>query len=114
MYGWKMLLVKQTFYRMIYGQRDIKRNGHHALWWRHQMETFSALLALWEESVGHRWIPLAMTSDAELWCFLLSAPERTVEKTIETPIIWEAVALIMTPLYYVRRISYIPPLMHTQ
>ena len=29
-------------------------------WWRHQMETFSALLAL---------------CDAELWCFLWSAPE---------------------------------------
>ena len=28
-----------------------------ASWWRHQMETFSALLALCE-STGHRWIPL--------------------------------------------------------
>ena len=30
-------------------------------WWRHQIETFSALLA----------------SDAKLWCFLLSVPEQT-------------------------------------
>ena len=29
--------------------------------WRHQMETFSALLALCE---GHRWIPLTEASDA--------------------------------------------------
>ena len=33
-------------------------------WWRHQMETFSELLAL---CAG--WIPLTMASDAELWCF---------------------------------------------
>ena len=27
----------------------------HSPWWRHQMETFSALLAFW--FTGHRWIP---------------------------------------------------------
>ena len=27
------------------------------------------------ESTGHRWIPLTKASDAELWCFLWSAPE---------------------------------------
>ena len=46
--------------------------------WRHQMETFCALLALCAgNSPG--------TSDAELWCFLWSAPEQTVELTIDTP-----------------------------
>ena len=39
--------------------------------WRHQMETFSALLAL---CVGHRWIPHTKASNTELWCFLWSAP----------------------------------------
>ena len=34
-------------------------------------------------------------SDAELWCFLWSAPERTAELTIET-VIWDAIALIIT------------------
>ena len=33
-------------------------------WWRHQMETFSALLAL-----CHRWLPRTKASDAELWFF---------------------------------------------
>ena len=33
---------------------------------------------LWGEFAGHRWIPLAKASDAELWCFLWSAPEQTV------------------------------------
>ena len=40
-----------------------------AVWWLHQMETFT----------GHRWIPPTKASDAELWCFLWSAPEQMVE-----------------------------------
>ena len=40
-------------------------------WWRHQMETLSALLSLCEGN------PVA--SDAEFWCFLWSAPEETVQ-----------------------------------
>ena len=39
---------------------------------------------LWGEFTGHRWIPLTKASDAELWCFLRSVPEQTVEQTIET------------------------------
>ena len=31
------------------------------------------------EFTGYRWIPLTKASDAELWCFLWSAPEQTVE-----------------------------------
>ena len=34
---------------------------------------------LCREFTGHRWIPRATASDAELWCFLWSAPEWTVE-----------------------------------
>ena len=67
------------------------------LWWRHQRETFSALLALlWWKSTGHMWIPLTKASDAELWCFLWSAPEQTVRQTIEMPVIWDAIALVIT------------------
>ena len=44
-------------------------------WWRHQMETFSALLALCEGLfTGHRWIPRTKANEAELWCFLWSTP----------------------------------------
>ena len=53
---------------------------------------------LWGESTGYRWIPLTKASDAELWCFLSSAPEQTVGQTIETPVIWDAIALIMTSM----------------
>ena len=45
------------------------------LWWRHQMETFSALQAfcVGGEFTLHRWIPRTKAIDAELWCFLWSA-----------------------------------------
>ena len=34
----------------------------------------------------HRWIPLTMVSDAELWCFLWSAPNQTARRRwFETP-----------------------------
>ena len=55
---------------------------------------------LWGESTGHRLIPLTKVSDADRWCFLWSAPEQTVEQTIETPVIWDAIALIITSVYY--------------
>ena len=41
-------------------------------------------------------------SDAELWCFLWSAPEQTVEQTREAPVILDAIALIMTSLLWVK------------
>ena len=53
---------------------------------------------LWGDSTGHRWIPLTKASDAELWCFLWSAPEQKVEQTLEIQVIWDATALIMTSL----------------
>ena len=53
---------------------------------------------LWGKSTGHQWIPLTKTSDAGLWCFLWSPPEQTAEQSIKTPVIWYAVALIMTSL----------------
>ena len=44
-------------------------------WWRHQMETFSSLLAICgREFTGHRWIPRTKASDAGLWFFSLICP----------------------------------------
>ena len=43
---------------------------------------------------GHRWILLTKASDAELWYLLWSAPEQTVDQTIETPVSWDAITLI--------------------
>ena len=53
---------------------------------------------LWGEYTGQRWIPLTKANYAELWCFLWSAHEETVEQTIETPVICDAIALIKTPM----------------
>ena len=50
------------------------------------------------EYTSHWWIPLQKASDAELWCFLWSAPEQTVEQTIETPVIWDTIMLIIASL----------------
>ena len=50
------------------------------------------------EFTGDRWIPHTKASDAELWCFLRPALQQTVEQTIDTPVIWDAIALIMTLL----------------
>ena len=50
---------------------------------------------LWGESTGHRWIPLKKACDAELWCFLWSAPEHTAEQTLESPVIWDAIAIVI-------------------
>ena len=52
--------------------------------------TFRVTGPLWEESTGHRWIPLTKASNAEFWCFLWSALEQTVEQPIKTPVIWDA------------------------
>ena len=37
-----------------------------------------------------------------LWCFLWSAPEQTVEQTIETPVIRDAIVLIMRSLWFIQ------------
>ena len=38
-------------------------------WWRHQMETFSALLAFVRWIHRSLWFPRTKASNAELWCF---------------------------------------------
>ena len=53
---------------------------------------------LYGEFTGHRWIALKKASNAELWCLLWSALKQRIAQTIETPVIWDAIALIMTSL----------------
>ena len=53
---------------------------------------------LWGETTCRQCIPLAKTSNAELWCFLWSTPEPKVEQTLETPVIWDSIPLILTSL----------------
>ena len=74
------LIILMIYWRKIYASLDLSelmQNRHHSTantlgsWWRHQMETFSPLLAI---CAGLRWIPHTKASDAEFWCFLWSAP----------------------------------------
>ena len=37
-------------------------------------DIFRVIGPLYGEFTGHRWIPLTKASDAEVWCFLWSAP----------------------------------------
>ena len=56
--------------KSLYGKRfQEDPRGKRNTWRRHQMETFSALLALCylEDFTDQRWIPLTKASDAELW-----------------------------------------------
>ena len=61
------------------------------------METFSALLAICagREFTGPGEFPAKKASDAELWRFLWSVPESTVELTMMRLVIWDAIVPIM-------------------
>ena len=96
-------------------------------WWRHQMETFSALLAVCEGNSSVRLVPLpaAIPSSDEtvvdqtgVQCyssvtdefpsqrpvtrrfdvFFDLCPQQTAEQTIETPVVWDTIIPIMTSL----------------
>ena len=69
---------------------------------------FRLTVPLWGESTGQRWTPLTKASDAELWYFPWSTPEQTVEQTIETPVIWDAIAPIVTSRALYRLLPQLP------
>ena len=70
---------------------------HVISWWRQQVETFSALLALCE---GNPQITDGFPFQSQVMRSFdfLSGPEQTVEQTVETPVIWDPIALIMASL----------------
>ena len=51
------------------------------------------------EFTGPRWIPRTKASEAELWCFLWSASEQTIEKTMTRLVIWDAIEPSVTSLW---------------
>ena len=80
------------------------------------METFSALLAICAgnspvsgEFPSQR--PVTRSFDVFLR-FLRSGPEQTPDKTIQTPVSWDAIALIMTSLQSLTAVGTIIPLSH--
>ena len=64
----------------------------------HELESLHDDIIKWKHFLRYWWIPHAKASDAELWCFLWSAPGRTVEPRMETLVIWDAIGLLITSL----------------
>ena len=85
------------------------RRHNDVIKWKHILRYWSFV----RETTGHRWIPLIKIRDAERWCSLWSTPEQTVEHTIDTPVIWDAIALIMTSLQWLDRYLFGKPLPET-
>ena len=51
-----------------------------------------------DESTIQLWIPLTRASDAELWCLPWCSPDQANEQTIETPVIWDTITVVLTLL----------------
>ena len=71
--GWLLnysLLARNTFDNLMWLRINALLFKGANAWWRHQMKTFSTLLAI---CAGNSLVTKA--SDAELWCFLWSEPE---------------------------------------
>ena len=85
----KVYLILSFFWR------SCLSNGGSFSWWRHQMETFSVLLAF---CAGNS--PVTGEFPAQrpvMRCFaFLSASESTVEQTMQTHVIRDSIAFIMT------------------
>ena len=73
-------------------------------WWRHQKEAFLCYWPLCGEFTGHRWIPRTKASDRELWCFLLSTPDKNGWVNNRDAGIWDAIGPIMASLQWLCRI----------
>ena len=87
------LLSKINHWRSMY-QSALWSSLDDVIKWRHFVQYWRFVRGI------HRspWLPTTKTNDAELWCFLWSVSEQTVELTIETLVIWDAIAPIMTSL----------------
>ena len=91
--SWKWRWMKKFTKNLSVGMHWIKVLS---IKWKH-------LPRYWPYVRGIHWslvVPLTNHSDAELWCFLWSAPQKTVEQTIETQVILDAIELIMTSIQW--------------
>ena len=66
---------------------------HPSSWWRHHMETFSVLLVT-GDFPSQRPVTLMVSSYLPSGAHL--GGQDTIKYTIETPVIWDAIALIVT------------------
>ena len=90
-------LVEQVACRMLIAKpvpEPIVTFHDDVIKWKHWRVTGP----LWGECTVNRWIPLTKASDSEMCIFLWSAPKETVEQTIESLMIRDAIMLIITLL----------------
>ena len=73
-----------------YSEASWIRDNQHTMMTSSNGNIFRVTGHLCGEFTGPRWIPRTKASDAELWCFLWSASESTVEQTIVRLLIWDA------------------------
>ena len=57
---------------------SMKNPYWHMVSFLFRYDVYSVTGPLCGDLTGHRWIPLAKASDAELWCFIWYAPKQTV------------------------------------
>ena len=86
-----------TWNKTLWTASDIDQTRTHIILWPKQLffnnsaELFNMMTSsngnifrvtglLCGEFTSHRWIPITKARDAELWCFIWSAPKSTVEK----------------------------------
>ena len=80
LFSW--LMCSSTFEQCICDADISADTGIHddVIKWKH----FPRYWLLWGEFTGHRWNPHTKASNAELWCFLWSAPEQTFVNNSKT------------------------------
>ena len=96
--GFTSTIIRRILFYNTHGYHD------YVIKWKH----FSRICPLvW----GIHWSPVNSPHKGQ-WrgalCFLWSAPEQTAERTIDTPVVWDAIALIMAPVQWTitRRILF--------
>ena len=71
-------------------------------WWRHQMEPFSRHCPFVRRT--HRSpVDSPHKGQWQLWCFTWCASGQTVEQTVEMPVIWDTMVLIVMSLWWLNR-----------
>ena len=88
----------------INGSRFIPMSRKDKTWWRHQMETFPALLALCAGNTPVTGVfPSQRPVTRSFDIFFDMRLNKTVEETTDTPVVWDVIALIMASLQWKRQ-----------
>ena len=94
--------LRRVIYYMCHTQRGVIYHMYDEKPWKHDdVITWKHIPHYWPFVRGIHRPPMDSPHKGwwlGVWCFLWSAPEQTVEQKIETPVIWDTIAVIMTSL----------------